>query len=169
MSVPCLAQRHRRSRGRSAKAPLPQHNAARPAEGRSPDTLCLLESASPLAALAALGALLSTPPSRGRKWLTETCSMKDVPYLRKYHHSKICNTHTHTHVSAPLATAGKARPAPPRHTARALLLGSGSGRALQKRGPWTWKTSITNPRECNPISFKALLFGLRYFVFPTRA
>lgn len=116
MSVPCLAQRHRRQQRQRRQSPAAtaQRGAARPAEGRSPDTLCLLESASPLAALAALGALLSTPPSRGRKWLTETCSIKDVPYLRKYHHSKICNTHTHTHVSAPLATAGKARPAPPR-------------------------------------------------------
>lgn len=80
--------------------------------------------------------------------------------------------HTHTHARQRAARDRRQsppRPAPPRHTARALLLGSGSGRALQKRGPWTWKTSITNPRECNPISFKALLFGLRYFVFPTRA
>lgn len=35
--------------------------------------------------------LLSTPPRRGRRWLTETCSINEVPYLRKYHHSNICN------------------------------------------------------------------------------
>lgn len=35
--------------------------------------------------------LLSTPPRRGRRWLTDTCSMKEVPYLRKYHHSNICH------------------------------------------------------------------------------
>lgn len=35
--------------------------------------------------------LLSTPPRRGRRWLTETCSMNEVPYLRKYHHSNICD------------------------------------------------------------------------------
>lgn len=34
--------------------------------------------------------LLSTPPRRGRRWLTDTCSMNEVPYLRKYHHSNIC-------------------------------------------------------------------------------
>lgn len=33
--------------------------------------------------------LLSTPPRRGRRWLTDTCSMNEVPYLRKYHHSNI--------------------------------------------------------------------------------
>ena len=33
--------------------------------------------------------LFSTPPSRGRRWLTDTCSIKDVPYFLKYHHSKI--------------------------------------------------------------------------------
>lgn len=54
-----------------------------------PDTLCRLESASPLLVLELLGELLSTPPSRGRKWLTDTCSMKEVPYFLKYHHSKI--------------------------------------------------------------------------------
>lgn len=55
-----------------------------------PDTLCRLESASPLLVLELLGELLSTPPSRGRRWLTDTCSMKEVPYFLKYHHSKIC-------------------------------------------------------------------------------
>lgn len=34
--------------------------------------------------------LASPPPSQGEMWLRETCSMKEVPYLRKYHHSKIC-------------------------------------------------------------------------------
>lgn len=59
-------------------------------EGLSlPETLCLLESESPLLELELLEELLSTPPRRGRKWLTETCSMNDVPYLRKYHHSNI--------------------------------------------------------------------------------
>lgn len=54
-----------------------------------PDTLCRLESASPLLVLELLGELLSTPPSRGRRWLTDTCSMKEVPYFLKYHHSNI--------------------------------------------------------------------------------
>lgn len=54
-----------------------------------PDTLCRLESASPLLVFGLLGELLSTPPSRGRRWLTETCSMNEVPYFLKYHHSKI--------------------------------------------------------------------------------
>lgn len=81
-----------------------------PAQRPSPETLWRLESASPPAALAVLGALLSTPPSRGRRWLTETCSMKDVPYLRKYHHSKICNTAV-TGTTAP-AAAPPAAPAP---------------------------------------------------------
>ena len=31
----------------------------------------------------------SPPPNRGDMWLRETCSMKDVPYFLKYHHSKI--------------------------------------------------------------------------------
>lgn len=96
------------------ETPEPPGTARRGAARRSPDTLCLLESASPLAALAALGALLSTPPSRGRKWLTETCSMKDVPYLRKYHHSKICNTHTHARQRA----ARDRRQSPPRPAPR---------------------------------------------------
>lgn len=81
-----------------------------PAQRPSPETLWRLESASPPAALAVLGALLSTPPSRGRRWLTETCSMKDVPYLRKYHHSKICNTAV-TGTTAP-AAAPRRRPRP---------------------------------------------------------
>ena len=38
-----------------------------------PDTLCRLESASPLLVVVLVGALLSTPPSRGRRWLTDTC------------------------------------------------------------------------------------------------
>lgn len=78
------------------EAALPFPRAEQDPEGRrrSPETLWRFESASPPAALAALGALLSTPPSRGRRWLTETCSMKEVPYLRKYHHSKICKAHT---------------------------------------------------------------------------
>lgn len=47
-------------------------------------------STSPLAEEKRLAELLvSTPPRRGRKWLTDTCSMKDVPYFLKYHHSKI--------------------------------------------------------------------------------
>lgn len=54
-----------------------------------PDTLCRFESASPLLVLELLGELLSTPPSRGRRWLTDTCSMKEVPYFLKYHHSNI--------------------------------------------------------------------------------
>lgn len=54
-----------------------------------PDTLWRLESASPLLVLELLGELLSTPPSRGRRWLTDTCSMKEVPYFLKYHHSNI--------------------------------------------------------------------------------
>ena len=58
--------------------------------GLSPDTLCRLESASPLLVLVLVGVLLSTPPSRGRRWLTDTCSMKEVPYFLKYHHSNIC-------------------------------------------------------------------------------
>ena len=29
------------------------------------------------------------PPISGDMWLRETCSMKEVPYFRKYHHSKI--------------------------------------------------------------------------------
>lgn len=39
--------------------------------------------------------LLSTPPRRGRRWLTDTCSMNEVPYLRKYHHSNICGEKTY--------------------------------------------------------------------------
>jgi hypothetical protein len=35
--------------------------------------------------------LLSVPPISGRKWLMDTCSIKDVPCLWKYHHSNICN------------------------------------------------------------------------------
>lgn len=31
----------------------------------------------------------SPPPNSGDRWLRETCSMKDVPYFLKYHHSKI--------------------------------------------------------------------------------
>lgn len=31
--------------------------------------------------------LLSVPPISGCKWLTDTCSIKDVPCLWKYHHS----------------------------------------------------------------------------------
>lgn len=90
----------------------------RRAAGRpSPETLWRLESASPLAALAALGALLSIPPSRGRRWLTETCSMKDVPYLRKYHHSKICNTRESVSAGPapprPLTAASAPQPDPP--------------------------------------------------------
>lgn len=90
----------------------------RRAAGRpSPETLWRLESASPLAALAALGALLSIPPSRGRRWLTETCSMKDVPYLRKYHHSKICNTRQRVSAGPapprPLTAASAPQPAAP--------------------------------------------------------
>lgn len=47
-------------------------------------------STSPLAEEKRLAELLvSTPPRRGRKWLTDTCSIKDVPYFLKYHHSKI--------------------------------------------------------------------------------
>lgn len=33
---------------------------------------------------------VSPPPSNGEMWFKETCSMKDVPYFLKYHHSKIC-------------------------------------------------------------------------------
>lgn len=55
-----------------------------------PETLGL-GSASPLTdAKRPVVELLSTPPRRGRRWLTETCSMNEVPYLRKYHHSNIC-------------------------------------------------------------------------------
>lgn len=59
-----------------------------------PDTLCRFESASPLLVLELLGELLSTPPSRGRRWLTDTCSMKEVPYFLKYHHSNIWKRNT---------------------------------------------------------------------------
>lgn len=125
-----------------------------------------------------------SPPRRWRRWprWARCCPPRPAegasgsPRPARWRTSRTCGstttrrsaTHTHTRTSA-RRSRPPAKPAPPRHTARALLLGSGSGRALQKRGPWTWKTSITNPRECNPISFKALLFGLRYFVFPTRA
>lgn len=54
-----------------------------------PETLGL-GSASPFTdAKKPVGELLSTPPKRGRRWLTDTCSMNEVPYLRKYHHSNI--------------------------------------------------------------------------------
>lgn len=32
---------------------------------------------------------LSFPPSKGDMWFRDTCSMKEVPYFLKYHHSKI--------------------------------------------------------------------------------
>lgn len=65
----------------------------------SPETLWRLESVSPLLLFDGFGELLSTPPNRGRRWLTDTCSMNDVPYFLKYHHSKICKTHIHTHTT----------------------------------------------------------------------
>ena len=34
----------------------------------------------------------SPPPSQGLKWFRETCSINEVPYLRKYHHSNIYKT-----------------------------------------------------------------------------
>lgn len=59
-----------------------------------PETLGL-GSASPLTDVKSpVVELLSTPPRRGRRWLTDTCSMKEVPYLRKYHHSNICGGDT---------------------------------------------------------------------------
>lgn len=59
-----------------------------------PETLGL-GSASPLTDVKSpVVELLSTPPRRGRRWLTDTCSMKEVPYLRKYHHSNICGGNT---------------------------------------------------------------------------
>ena len=36
----------------------------------------------------------SVPPSNGDMWLSDTCSMNDVPYFLKYHHSKICEQTT---------------------------------------------------------------------------
>lgn len=55
----------------------------------SPETLGL-GSASPFTdENSPVVELLSTPPRRGRRWLTDTCSIKEVPYLRKYHHSNI--------------------------------------------------------------------------------
>ena len=34
----------------------------------------------------------SPPPSNGDMWFNDTCSINDVPYFLKYHHSNICNT-----------------------------------------------------------------------------
>lgn len=35
--------------------------------------------------------LLSPPPIHGLIWFSDTCSINEVPYLRKYHHSNIWN------------------------------------------------------------------------------
>lgn len=32
---------------------------------------------------------VSPPPIQGDMWFKETCSINDVPYFLKYHHSKI--------------------------------------------------------------------------------
>lgn len=34
---------------------------------------------------------VGSPPSKGDMWLSDTCSINDVPYFLKYHHSNICN------------------------------------------------------------------------------
>lgn len=54
-----------------------------------PETLGLASASPCTDAKKPVVALLSTPPRRGRRWLTDTCSMNEVPYLRKYHHSNI--------------------------------------------------------------------------------
>lgn len=51
---------------------------------------CLFASFSPAENAAGAGGLFSTPPMSGLRWLTDTCSMKDVPYFRKCHHSNTC-------------------------------------------------------------------------------
>ena len=35
------------------------------------------------------GGTSGEPPSSGEMWFRETCSMNDVPYFLKYHHSNI--------------------------------------------------------------------------------
>jgi len=53
---------------------------------------CLLVSLSPAENAAVAGGPFSAPPPmRGLRWLTETCSMNDVPYFRKCHHSNTCH------------------------------------------------------------------------------
>ena len=38
------------------------------------------------------GVLGSAPPSNGDRYVIVNCSMNDVPYFLKYHHSNICST-----------------------------------------------------------------------------
>lgn len=38
-----------------------------------------------------VSSVISDPPSKGEIWFKEICSIKDVPYFLKYHHSNICN------------------------------------------------------------------------------
>jgi hypothetical protein len=55
-----------------------------------PDKLCLLVSFSLLLeGEPGSEMLFSVPPISVRKWLMDTCSIKDVPCLWKYHHSNI--------------------------------------------------------------------------------